>query len=152
MKTKVMYGVYQYQPNSDYDGELFYRYDTEEDAIKAARNLNKTYGDNCIFSMEGDYEETVNDNEYHYYTVEPLSACENTKVDKIPEQDEYFDHFIIQVDWSSYVGKDDTMVENIDDAKTFNTWDEARSLIKVLESLDIYENEGPLYIKGIGIK
>jgi hypothetical protein len=31
----------------------------------------------------------------------------------------------------------------------FNTWDEARSMLKVLESLDIAKEKGPLYIQGV---
>ena len=45
-------------------------------------------------------------------------------------------------------GKNDTIVEKAKDAMKFNSWDEARSMIKVLESLGIYEGL-PLYVQGM---
>lgn len=146
MKTKVIYGVRQYQPQEDYNGEPVYCYDKEETAIECARILNKTYGDNCIFNMKGDFEECLSEDNCHYYTVETFIIDDD---ETLPDRLQYYSFFVIKVGGLFYVGNNDVKVRNIDEAKKFNTWDEARSMIKVLESLDIYEGVGPLYIKGI---
>ena len=139
-----IYVVKQYQPAEGYNGDMVYAYSKEETAIECARILNKTYGDNCIFSMEGDHEETLNEDNCHFYIVEALVVTEQP----LPDDSKYYDYFVIKVGWF-YVGDNDVKVQNIDEAKKFNTWDDARSMIKVLESLDIYEGVGPMYIKGV---
>ena len=48
----------------------------------------------------------------------------------------------------NFIGKNDTIVEKAKDAMKFNSWDEARSMIKVLESLGICEGL-PLYVQGM---
>lgn len=142
-KNICIYVVKQYQPQEGYNGEIIYTYTNEEDATQAARNLNKTYGNKCIFNMDGDYEESLDEDNCHFYTVE---AC---IVDNcIPEQEKYYNYFVIKVGWD-FIGENDTIVEHIDKAMKFNTWDEARSMIKVLESLSITEEKGPLYIQGV---
>lgn len=140
--------VKQYQPTSDYHGEPIYCYTKEEHAIQAARNLNKTYGDNCIFSMEGDYVESLNEDNCHFYIVDTLVINDSKpKETVIPEQEQYYDCYVIKAGWF-YVGDNDTKVSDIENAKKFETWDEARCMLKVLDSLDIYDC-GPLYIKGL---
>ena len=143
MKNQTVYVVQQYQPQEGYNGEIIYTYTNEEDANQAARNLNKTYGKNCIFNMKGDYEQSLDEEDCHFYLVE---AC--IIDDHIPEQEKYYNYFVIKVGWN-FVGEDDMIVAGINNAKKFNTWDEARSMIKVLESLSVYEHAGPLYIKGV---
>jgi hypothetical protein len=144
-KNTCVYVVKQFQPQENYNGDIIYTYTKEEDAVKAARNLNKTYGDNCIFDMNGDYEETLNEENCHFYLVE---AC---VVDTyIPEEEKYYEFFVIKAGWN-FVGENDTIVEDVDKAMKFNTWDEARSMIKVLESLDVCDRL-PLYVKGINHK
>lgn len=141
-KKQTVYMVKQYQPTQGYNGDTIYIFSKEEEAVNVARDLNKTYGDNCIFNMDGDYEETLNEENCHFYLVEP--AIVDTEY---LTEGKYYDFFVIKVGWA-YVGEDDTRVDSMDRAKKFDTWDEARSFIKVLESLDIYEHSGPLYIKG----
>lgn len=146
MKEKqTVYMVKQYQPTQGYTGDTIYIFSKEETAIECARILNKTYGDNCIFNMEGDFEECLNEDNCHYYTVETFIVDND---ETLPDILQYYDFFVIKVGWF-YVGDNDMKVQSIDEAKKFNTWDEARSMIKVLESLDIYEGVGPRYIKGI---
>ena len=143
MKRQTIYMVKQYQPTEGYNGDTIYVFSKEEEAVKIARDLNKTYGDNATFTLEGDYEESLNEENCHFYTVEPA------QVDMAyATEGKYYDHFVIKVGWF-YVGDKDTIVNSIDEAKKFDTWDEARSMIKVLESLGIYEDKGPLYIKGV---
>ena len=142
---KAVHVVKQYQPTEGYNGDIVYAYSKEADAIEAARILNKTYGDNCIFSMEGDYEETLNEDNCHFYTVEAAVVDE-----PLPDDSKYYDYFVIKCGWF-YVGDNDMKVQSVDEAKKFNTWDEARGMVKVLESLDIYEGVGPVYIKGCHI-
>ena len=142
------YAVRQYQPQENYNGETVYCYEKEETAIECARILNKTYGDNCIFNMEGDFEECLNEDNCHYYTVETFRIDND---ETMPDKLQYYEFFVIKVGWF-YVGDNDMKVNGINNAKKFNTWDEARSMIKVLESLDVYEGVGPMYIKGINHK
>lgn len=141
-KNACVYVVKQYQPQAGYNGEIVYTYTNEEDAIQAARNLNKTCGKNCIFNMDGDYEQSLNEKNCHFYLVE---AC--TIDDHIPEQEKYYDYFVVKAGWN-FIGKNDTIVEKAKDAMKFNSWDEARSMIKVLESLGIYKGL-PLYVQGM---
>src|SRR5574344_267942 len=141
-KNTCIYVVKQYQPQAGYNGEIVYTYINEEDAIQAARNLNKTCGKNCIFNMDGDYEQNLNEKNCHFYLVE---AC--VIDDHIPEQEKHYDYFMIKAG-CNFIGKNDTIVEKAKDAMKFNTWDEARSMIKVLESLDICEGL-PLYVQGM---
>ena len=141
-KNTCVYVVKQFQPQAGYSGDIIYTYTKEEDAVEASRNLNKTYGDNCIFDMNGDYEETLNEENCHFYLVE---AC---IVDTyIPEEEKYYEFFVIKAGWN-FVGENDTIVEDVDKAMKFNTWDEARSMIKVLESMKVCEGL-PLYVKGM---
>lgn len=142
-KNTCIYVVKQYQPQEGYNGEIIYTYTNEEDANQAARNLNKTYGNKCIFNMDGDYEESLDEENCHFYLVE---AC--VIDDHIPEQEKYYDYFVVKVGWN-FIGENDTIVEKAKDAMKFNTWDEARSMIKVFESLDITKEKGPLYIQGM---
>ena len=142
-KNTCVYVVKQFQPQEGYNGDIIYTYTNEEDAIQAARNLNKTDGNRCIFNMDGDYEQSLDEENCHFYLVE---AC--VIDDYIPEQEKYYNYFVIKAGWD-FIGENDTIVEHIDKAMKFNTWDEARSMIKVLESLDIYEGVGPMYIKGV---
>ena len=142
-KNTCVYVVKQFQPQEGYNGEIIYTYTNEEDAVQAARNLNKTYGKNCIFNMDGDYEQSLDEENCHFYLVE---AC--VIDDYIPEQEKYYNYFVIKAGWD-FIGENDTIVEHIDKAMKFNTWDEARSMIKVLESLNIAEEKGPLYIQGV---
>ena len=139
------YAVRQYQPQEGYNGETVYCYEKEETAIECARILNKTYGDNCIFSMEGDFEECLSEDKCHYYTVETFMIDSD---ETMPDEFKYYNYFVIKVGWN-FVGEDDMIVSGINNAKKFNTWDEARSMIKVLESLSVYEHAGPLYVKGV---
>lgn len=141
-KNACVYVVKQYQPQAGYNGEIVYTYTNEEDAIQAARNLNKTCGKNCIFNMDGDYEQSLNEKNCHFYLVE---AC--VIDDHIPEQEKYYDYFVVKAGWN-FIGKNDTIVEKAKDAMKFNSWDEARSMIKVLESLDICRGL-PLYVQGM---
>ena len=141
-KNTYIYVVKQYQPQEGYNGKIIYTYTNEEDAIQAARNLNKTYGKNCIFNMDGDYEQTLNEENCHFYLVE---AC--VIEDYIPEQEKYYDYFMVKAGWN-FIGENDTIVEKAKDAMKFNSWDEARSMIKVLESLGICEGL-PLYVQGM---
>jgi len=141
-KNTCIYVVKQYQPREGYNGEIIYTYNNEEDATQAARNLNKTYGDKCIFSMDGDYEESLDEENCHFYIVE---ACAID--DHIPEQEKYYDYFIVKAGWN-FIGENDTIVEKAKDAMKFNSWDEARSMIKVFESLNICEGL-PLFIQGM---
>ena len=140
-KNTCVYVVKQYQPQEDYNGEIIYIYTNEEDAIQAARNLNKTYGENCIFDMDGDHEQTLNE-DCHFYLVE---AC--IIDDHIPEQEKYYDYFVVKAG-RNFIGENDTIVEKAKDAMKFNSWDEARSMIKVFQSLDICEGL-PLYVQGM---
>lgn len=141
-KNICIYVVKQYQPQEGYNGEIIYTYTNEEDANQAARNLNKTYGNKCIFNMDGDYEETLDEETCHFYLVE---AC---VIDNyIPEQEKYYNYFVVRAGWN-FIGKNDTIVEKTAQAMKFNTWDEARSMIKVFKSLDICEGL-PLYVQGI---
>ena len=140
---KVCYAVKQYQPQEGYNGEIVYCYENEETATKAARILNKTYGDNCIFDINGDYVESLNEDNCHFYIVEAAVVNE-----PLPDEFKYYNYFVIKVGWN-FVGEDDMIVAGINNAKKFNTWDEARSMIKVLESLSVYEHAGPLYVKGV---
>lgn len=140
-----IYVVKQYQPTEGYNGDIIYAYSKEETAIEAARILNKTYGDNCIFSMEGDYEETLNEDNCHFYIVEPVVVKEQP----LPDDSKYYDYFVIKCGWF-YVGEEG-ITQDKDKVQKFNTWDEARSMLKVFQSLDIYKDEGPLYIKGFHI-
>jgi len=139
---KKIHVVKQYQPTEGYNGDIICAYSKEADAIEAARILNKTYGDNCTFNMDGDYEETLNEDNCHFYIVETAFVDE-----PLPDDSRYYDYFIIKCGWV-YVGENG-ITEDKDKAKKFSTWDEARSMIKVLNSLDIYKDKGPLYIKGI---
>ena len=142
-KNTCVYVVKQYyQPQEDYNGKIIYTYTNEEDAIQAARNLNKTYGKNCIFNMDGDYEQTLNEEDCHFYLV---GACAID--DHIPAPEKYYDYFVVKAGWN-FIGENDTIVEKAKDAMKFNSWDEARSMIKVLESLDICEGL-PLYVQGM---
>lgn len=141
-KNTCVYVVKQFQPREGYNGEIIYTYNNEEDATQAARNLNKTYGDKCIFSMDGDYEESLDEENCHFYIVE---AC--TIDSHIPEQEKYYDYFVVKAGWN-FIGENDTIVEKAKDAMKFNSWDEARSMIKVFKSLDIYEGL-PLYVQGV---
>lgn len=142
-KNTCVYVVKQYyQPQEDYNGKIIYTYTNEEDAIQAARNLNKTYGKNCIFNMDGDYEQTLNEEDCHFYLV---GAC--VIDDHIPAPEKYYDYFMVKAGWN-FIGENDTMVEKAKDAMKFNSWDEARSMIKVLESLGICEGL-PLYVQGM---
>lgn len=141
-KNACVYVVKQYQPQAGYNGEIVYTYTNEEDAIQAARNLNKTCGKNCIFNMDGDYEQTLNEKNCHFYLVE---AC--VIDDHIPEQEKYYDYFMVKAG-RNFIGKNDAIVEKAKDAMKFNSWDEARSMIKVLESLGICEGL-PLYVQGM---
>ena len=141
-KNACVYVVKQYQPQAGYNGEIVYTYTNEEDAIQAARNLNKTCGKNCIFNMDGDYEQSLNEQNCHFYLVE---AC--IIDDHIPEQEKYYDCFVVKAGWN-FIGKNDAIVEKAKDAMKFNSRDEARSMIKVLESLGICEGL-PLYVQGM---
>lgn len=141
-KNTCIYVVKQYQPREGYNGDIIYTYNNEEDATQAARNLNKTYGDKCIFSMDGDYEESLDEENCHFYIVEACAIDSH-----IPEQEKYYDYFIVKAGWN-FIGENDTIVEKAKDAMKFNTWDEARSMIKVFKSLDICEGL-PLYVQGM---
>ena len=70
MKNQIVYMVKQYQPTEGYNGDTIYVFSKEEEAVKIARDLNKTYGDNAIFSLDGDYEESLNEENCHFYIVE----------------------------------------------------------------------------------
>lgn len=142
-KNRCVYVVKQYQPQEGYNGEIIYTYTNEEDATQAARNLNKTYGNKCIFTIDGDYEQTLDEENCHFYLVE-VCAIDNY----IPKQEIYYEFFVVKAGWN-YIGENDTIVENVDKAMQFKSWDDARSMIKVLESLGITEENGPLYIQGI---
>lgn len=48
----------------------------------------------------------------------------------------------------NFIGKNDTIVEKAKDTMKFNSWDEARSMIKVLESLGICKGL-PLYVQSM---
>ena len=142
-KKQTVYMVKQYQPTQGYNGDTIYIFSNEEEAVDVARDLNKTYGNKCIFTMEGDYVESLDEENCHFYLVEP------TIVDmKYVKEGKYYNYFVIKAGWN-FIGKNDTIVEHIDKAMKFNTWDEARSMIKVLESLNIVEEKGPLYIQGV---
>lgn len=141
-KTKYVYVVKQYQPEADYDGETIYVYTKEENAVQAARNLNKTYGKGCNFSIEGDFENYIDYYLSHYYTVESIIMD-----DHIPELEKYYDEFVIETN-TGYVAKKDMYTNNIDNAMSFNTWDQARAMVEVLEKTDIYPNDH-LLVRGI---
>jgi hypothetical protein len=138
-----VYLVKQFQPQEGYNGDVVYTYTNEEDANQAARNLNKTYGSNCLFSIDGDYEVSLDEENCHFYLVEPCVIDTS-----IPREEKYYEYFVIKVGWN-FIGENDTIVEHLDKAMKFNTWDEARSMIKVLESLGIAKEKGPLYIQGV---
>lgn len=140
-KSKV-YLVKQYQPQEGFNGDVVYTYLNEADAYTAARNLNKTYGSNCLFSIEGDYEQSLDEENCHFYLVE---ACVIDST--IPREERYYEFFVVKAGWN-YIGENDTIVEDVNKAMKFNTWDEARSMIKVFESMKICEGL-PLYVKGV---
>ena len=142
-ENAYIYVVKQYQPREGYTGDIIYTYTDEEDATRAARNLNKTYGDKCIFTIDGDYEESLDEDNCHFYIVEAC-AIDNY----VPKQEKYYDYFVVKAGWN-FIGENDTIVEKAENAMKFNSWDEARSMIKVFESLDICEGVGPMYIKGV---
>lgn len=143
-KTKYVYIVKRWQPDEDYLGIPIYIYTKEEDAIQAARNLNKTYGDNCIFSLDGDFELVLNEEYYHYYEVERCIFDNH-----IPEQEKYYEYFVISVSGITYVAKDTTITtHNLMNAMQFDTWDQARAMIEVLEKANVYNNE-TLTVRGV---
>lgn len=141
-KNKVMYAVRQHQAESEYDGELIYLYDNRNDAVEAARNLNITYGNNCVFSPEGDFMEAMDEPESsHWYEVEQMT------VDKhIPVIQEYGSYAISVWEynggrfghWKGYVARADMMTERIDEAMVFDTWNEVMRTIKMFNNLDMY--------------
>ncbi len=141
-KNTCIYVVKQYQPQEGYNGEIIYTYTNEEDATQAARNLNKTYGSNSLFTVEGDYIQSLNEENCHFYLVE---ACiiDNT----VPKEEKYYEFFVVKAGWN-YIGENDTVVEDVDKAMKFSNWDDARMMIKVLESMKICEDL-PLYVKGM---
>lgn len=142
-KKQTVYMVKQYQPTQGYNGDTIYIFSKEEEAIDVARDLNKTYGNKCIFNMDGDYEESLDEENCHFYLVEPAIVDM-----QYATEGKYYNYFVIKAGWF-FIGENDTVVEHIDKAMKFNTWDEARSMIKVLESLNIVEEKGPLYIQGV---
>ena len=90
-KNTCIYVVKQFQPQDGYNGEIIYTYTNEENANQAARNLNKTYGNKCIFTMEGDYVESLDEEDCHFYLVE---AC--VVVNYVPNQKKYYNYFVIK--------------------------------------------------------
>lgn len=141
-KNTCVYVVKQFQPQEGYNGEIIYHYTNKEDANQAARNLNKTYGNRCIFNMDGDYEKSLDEENCHFYLAEACAIDEH-----VPEQEKYYNYFVIKAGWD-FIGENDTIVEKAKDAMKFNSWDEARGMIKVFESLDICEGL-LLYVQGI---
>ena len=95
-----------------------------------------------MFSIDGDYEVSLDEENCHFYLVEPCVIDTS-----IPREEKYYEYFVIKAGWN-YIGENDTIVENVDKAMKFNNWDEARSMIKVLESMKICEGV-PLYVKGM---
>lgn len=139
-KNKAMYAVRQHQAESEYDGELIYIYDNRNDAVEAARNLNITYGNNCVFSPEGDFMEAMDEDESsHWYEVEQMDIDKNIPV--IEQYGKYaisvweigmFNH------WRGYVARADMMTEIIDQAMIFDDWNEVMRTIRMFNNLDMY--------------
>lgn len=74
-ETGYVFLVRQTQPEADYWQYTIYVCSDEDEAIRRARELNKTYGKGCKFSPDYDYEEidwdnVSTDDDYHYYDVE----------------------------------------------------------------------------------
>ena len=140
MANRYTYVVKQYQPSDGYNGDPIYVYTREEDAITAVRNLNKTYGVGCIFDEDGDLLEVLEEDYPHYYTYESILLN-----DHIPQEEKICESYVIEIKSNigyirhvGFVGKDDMKTEDINNAKTFYTWDDAHAMITVLEKLGLY--------------
>lgn len=76
-KKQVVYVVRQTQTCENFYDTAIYVCSTEKEATRRARLLNQTYGSNCKFSDEWDYEDIEEGAEdYHYYDVEAFPLDE----------------------------------------------------------------------------
>ena len=76
-KKQVVYVVRQTQTCENFYHTAIYVCSTEEEATRRARLLNQTYGSNCKFSEDWDYEDIEEGAEdYHFYDVEAFQLDE----------------------------------------------------------------------------
>ena len=76
-KKQVVYVVRQTQTCENFYKTAIYVCSTEEEATRRARLLNQTYGSNCKFSEDWDYEDIDEGAEdYHFYDVEAFQLDE----------------------------------------------------------------------------
>lgn len=75
-EAMTLYLVKQTQPDENYQETTIYVCSDKEEATRRARKLNKLYGQGCIFSEDGDFEEVDYEDSYvegvHYYEVEAI--------------------------------------------------------------------------------
>lgn len=132
--------VKQYQPDEGFNGEPVYIYTDEDTAIQCARNLNKTYSTGCTLTVDGDLDETLDENCYHYYDIEHMKL--NEELPEVPNETCVIEVWDEGKDYStSYVGNNKMKVEDINEAKQFKNWDEAMKYLHTLEALDVYEDK-----------
>ena len=69
---KYVWCVRQTQPADDYDQRTIAVFDNKQDALNLARQLNKVYGQNCIFDKDWDLIEYDMQDDPHYYDTESV--------------------------------------------------------------------------------
>ena len=70
-----VYLVRQTQTTENFFNTTIYVCTDEDEAIRRARELNKTYGSGCEFDDDWEMIE-ITDDDYHYYDVEPIKLNE----------------------------------------------------------------------------
>lgn len=140
----VVYLVRQYQPMEEYIHKTIYVFDDEQKAIEACRILNKTYGVGCRLSKYGDFIEVIDYDEAHYYSYEVMKLNEEVVASFIKNDYKYVIE-IYQEGSHSFRGeylsniKNELITNNINNAKVFNTWEEASELIDMIGRIGAYD-------------
>lgn len=72
---KSVYLVRQTQTTENYFDKTIYVCTDYDEAVRRARELNKTYGSGCVFDDDWELWEITGD-DYHYYDVEEIRLNE----------------------------------------------------------------------------
>ena len=144
----IVYVVLQTQPAEDYFTKVIRIFNTPEKAELCTRNLNKSYGYGCKFNEHGDYEETLSDEDCHYYEWE-VRRMDN-EVDEVEEDPNY--PYVLEC-WTicsngysytyestnEYVSATGGKTKSIDKAKKFIKWEDAWKFAHTLEGIGAFK-------------